>query len=155
MVVPQAGASFELVERGVPAPGRHEVLIKIHACGVCHSASVTVEGLFPGIEYPRVPGREVIGVIEAIGADVDGWSVGTRVGVGWFPGACDYCRHCRRNEAFARENVHGATGVSRDGPHDRRRGCLGAGRRNKQVKAAGVSQLVRPFTRLRTDRYIG
>ncbi len=115
MIVPQANAAFELIERDVPEPGRHEVRIKVRACGVCHSDSVTVGGLFPGIQYPRVPGHEVIGVIEAVGADVDGWSVGTRVGVGWFPGSCGYCDHCRRGEAFACENVHGATGVSRDG----------------------------------------
>jgi alcohol dehydrogenase len=115
MIVPRVGAPFELVEREIPAPGRHEVLIKVHACGVCHSDALTVQGLFPGIEYPRVPGHEVIGTIEAVGADVDGWSAGTRVGVGWSPGSCGYCSHCRRNEAFACENVHGATGVSRDG----------------------------------------
>lgn len=115
MIVPQAGGRFELVERDIPVPGNHELLIRVQACGVCHSDSVTVGGLFPGIDYPRVPGHEVIGTIEAIGADVAGWSVGTRVGVGWFPGSCGYCRHCRRDEEFACENVHGATGVSRDG----------------------------------------
>jgi alcohol dehydrogenase len=115
MIVPKAGAPFELLESKVPKPGRHEVLIKVHACGVCHSDSVTVGGLFPGIVYPRVPGHEVIGTIESVGPDVDGWSAGTRVGVGWFPGSCGYCRQCRRSQAFACENVHGATGVSRDG----------------------------------------
>jgi D-arabinose 1-dehydrogenase-like Zn-dependent alcohol dehydrogenase len=115
MIVPQPNAKFELVEREVPSPGRHEVLVKVHACGVCHSDSVTVGALFPGIEYPRVPGHEVIGEIAAIGPDVDGWRVGERVGVGWWPGSCGYCGHCRRGEAFACENVHGATGVSRDG----------------------------------------
>jgi D-arabinose 1-dehydrogenase-like Zn-dependent alcohol dehydrogenase len=115
MIVARAGAPFELEQRDVPAPGRREALIRVHACGVCHSDSVTVSGLFPGIKYPRVPGHEVIGAIEAIGADVDGWSIGDRVGVGWFPGSCGYCGHCRRGEAFACENVSGATGVSRDG----------------------------------------
>ena len=115
MTVPKPKARLELVEREIPTPGRYEVLIKVQACGVCHSDSVTVEGLFPGIQYPRVPGHEVIGRIEAVGADVEGWSAGTRVGVGWSPGYCGYCDHCRRNEAFACENVHGATGVSRDG----------------------------------------
>ena len=115
MIVPQAGGRFELVRRDIPSPGHHELLIRVQACGVCHSDSVTVGGLFPGIEYPRVPGHEVIGTIEALGADVAGWSVGMRVGVGWFPGSCGYCGHCRRGEAFACENVHGATGVSRDG----------------------------------------
>jgi D-arabinose 1-dehydrogenase-like Zn-dependent alcohol dehydrogenase len=115
MIVPKAGAPFELLESKIPKPGRREVLIKVHACGVCHSDSVTVGGLFPGIVYPRVPGHEVIGTIETVGPDVDGWSAGTRVGVGWFPGSCGYCRQCRRSRAFACENVHGATGVSRDG----------------------------------------
>jgi D-arabinose 1-dehydrogenase-like Zn-dependent alcohol dehydrogenase len=115
MIVPKPNASFQLVERELPQPGRHEVRIKVHACGVCHSDSVTVGALFPGIQYPRVPGHEVVGVIEAIGPDVDGWSVGERVGVGWFPGCCGYCAHCRRGEAYACENVQGATGVSRDG----------------------------------------
>jgi len=115
MTVPKPKARLELVEREIPTPGRYEVLIKVQACGVCHSDSVTVEGLFPGIQYPRVPGHEVIGRIEAVGADVEGWSAGTRAGVGWSPGYCGYCDHCRRNEAFACENVHGATGVSRDG----------------------------------------
>jgi len=115
MIVPQANTPFELVEREAPAPDRHEVLVKVQACGVCHSDSVTVGGLFPGIEYPRIPGHEVIGTIEAIGADVDGWTVGERVGVGWFPGSCGYCFHCRRGEGYACDNVHGATGVSRDG----------------------------------------
>lgn len=115
MIVPQIGAPFELVERDLPTPGRHEVLIAVHACGVCHSDSITVGGLFPGIVYPRIPGHEVIGTIAATGPDVDGWNVGDRVGVGWFPGSCGYCGHCRRGEAFACDNVHGATGVSRDG----------------------------------------
>ena len=115
MTVPKPKARLERGEREIPTPGRYEVLIKVQACGVCHSDSVTVEGLFPGIQYPRVPGHEVIGRIEAVSADVEGWSTGTRAGVGWSPGYCGYCDHCRRNEAFACENVHGATGVSRDG----------------------------------------
>jgi D-arabinose 1-dehydrogenase-like Zn-dependent alcohol dehydrogenase len=69
----------------------------------------------PGMKYPRVPGHEVIGTLEAIGADVDGWQVGTRVGVGWSPGYCGYCSQCRHGNAFACENIQGATGVSRDG----------------------------------------
>jgi alcohol dehydrogenase len=115
MTVPQAGGKFERVERDIPAPTDHEVLIRVQACGVCHSDSVTVEGLFPNLQYPRIPGHEVIGVIESVGRDVKGWEAGSRVGVGWFPGSCGYCGHCRHNEAYACENVHGATGVSRDG----------------------------------------
>jgi alcohol dehydrogenase len=115
MIVPELRGRFRMEERELPEPGRHEVRIRVHACGVCHSDSVTVEGLMPGITYPRIPGHEVIGVIDALGADVDGWSVGARVGVGWHGGSCGYCGHCRRAEAFACENIHGATGVSRDG----------------------------------------
>ena len=77
--------------------------------------SVTVDGLMPGATFPRIPGHEVIGVIDALGLDVDGWNVGARVGVGWFGGSCGHCDHCRRGEAFACENIHGATGVTRDG----------------------------------------
>jgi D-arabinose 1-dehydrogenase-like Zn-dependent alcohol dehydrogenase len=115
MIVPQPNAPFQLIEREIPAPGRHEVLVKVQACGVCHSDAVTVGGLFPGIQYPRIPGHEVIGTIAGLGPDVDGWSVGERVGIGWFPGSCGYCPHCRRGAAYACDNVHGATGVSRDG----------------------------------------
>jgi D-arabinose 1-dehydrogenase-like Zn-dependent alcohol dehydrogenase len=104
-----------MVERDLPEPGRHEVRIRVHACGVCHSDTVTVEGAFPGIIYPRIPGHEVIGVIDALGPDVEGFDIGARVGVGWSPGWCSYCGNCRRGDTFACENVQGATGVSRDG----------------------------------------
>src|SRR5205807_1912123 len=85
------------------------------ACGVCHSEALTVQGHMPGLKYPRVPGHEVIGTVEAVGPDIDGWQTGTRVGVGWFPGNCGYCRQCRRGNLFACEYVQGATGVTRDG----------------------------------------
>jgi alcohol dehydrogenase len=115
MVVQKVGGPLQAEERDIPAPGPMEMRIRVQACGVCHSDSVTVEGLMPGIQYPRVPGHEVIGLIDAIGESVQGWSVGARAGVGWFGGSCGYCRHCRRDSAFACENVHEATGVSRDG----------------------------------------
>ena len=115
MTVPEAGARLRLDERELPEPAAHEVRIAVHACGVCHSDALTVEGHMPGIIYPRVPGHEVIGTIEAVGSDVVGWDVGTRVGVGWFPGSCGHCTQCRHDNAFACENVQGATGVSRDG----------------------------------------
>jgi alcohol dehydrogenase len=115
MTVPQAGGRLRIEERDLPAPGRQEVRIRVHACGVCHSDSVTVEGHMPGLTYPRIPGHEVIGVIEALGADVEGWGVGARVGVGWFSGSCGYCGHCRRGDFFACQNIQGATGVTRDG----------------------------------------
>ena len=115
MTVPEAGGSLQMIEQDLPAPGPREVLLRVIACGVCHSDSVTVEGLMPGITYPRVPGHEVIGTLEAVGPDVRGWQVGTRVGVGWFGGACGYCARCRRGEAFACETVTAVTGVTRDG----------------------------------------
>lgn len=115
MIVPEIGGKFQMVERDLPIPGPHEVRIKIQACGVCHSDSVTVQGLFPGITYPRIPGHEVIGLIDAIGPDVQGFSPGQRVGVGWHGGDCGYCSHCRRNMRFACEEIQGATGVARDG----------------------------------------
>src|SRR5438094_1064279 len=106
--------SFEIAERPIPELGAGQVRIKVHACGVCHSDSVTKEGLFPGIQYPRVPGHEVAGVIDAVGPGVAGWEPGQRVGVGWNGGYCEYCDHCRRGEFFA--CVRGqTTGVTFDG----------------------------------------
>ncbi|HUB15269.1 MAG TPA: alcohol dehydrogenase catalytic domain-containing protein [Acetobacteraceae bacterium] len=115
MAIPERSARFRAEQRDLPEPGRHEVRLKVQACGVCHSDTVTVEGLMPGISYPRVPGHEVIGTIDAVGPDVDGWSIGERAGVGWFSGACGWCSHCRRGDSFACETVQGATGVTRDG----------------------------------------
>jgi len=114
-VIPQAGAKFRIEERELPQPARHEVRLRVRACGVCHSDALTVGGRMPGLKYPRIPGHEVIGIVEAIGADVEGWTPGTRVGVGWSSGACGYCLHCRHGDAFACLNFQGATGVSRDG----------------------------------------
>jgi alcohol dehydrogenase len=115
IVVPEAGGGFRIEERDIPEPGPREVRIRVEACGVCHSDAFTVEGLISGVSYPRIPGHEVIGIIDALGPNVQGWEVGTRVGVGWFPGSCGYCMRCRRGETFACENIKGATGVTRDG----------------------------------------
>jgi len=115
MAVTQGGAKMQRVEREIPTPGPREVLIRVHACGVCHSDVFTVEGLFPGIAFPRVPGHEVIGRIEAVGAMVEGWKVGERAGVGWFGGSCGHCFRCRRGEAFACETIQSVTGITRDG----------------------------------------
>jgi D-arabinose 1-dehydrogenase-like Zn-dependent alcohol dehydrogenase len=105
---------FEIVEREIPEPAAGTVRIRVHACGICHSDSVTREGLFPGIQYPRVPGHEVAGVIDAVGPGVAGWEAGERVGVGWNGGYCGYCDPCRRGEFFA--CVRGQiTGVTYDG----------------------------------------
>ena len=113
--VPQAGGPLELVERDFPEPGPGTVRIKVQACGICHSDTVTKDGLFPGIHYPRVPGHEVIGLVDAVGADVRGWSAGQRVGVGWHGGNCGYCDTCRRGNAFACETETLVTGVTSDG----------------------------------------
>jgi D-arabinose 1-dehydrogenase-like Zn-dependent alcohol dehydrogenase len=105
---------FEIVERPIPEPGAGSVRVKVEACGICHSDSLTKEGLFPGIQYPRVPGHEVAGVIDAVGPGVPGWERGQRVGVGWNGGYCGYCDHCRRGAFFA--CVRGqTTGVTYDG----------------------------------------
>jgi alcohol dehydrogenase len=82
MIVSKPGGRLEMAERPLPEPGRHEVRIRVQACGVCHSDTVTMQGLMPGIVYPRIPGHEVIGVIDAVGPEVEGWQVGARVGVG-------------------------------------------------------------------------
>jgi alcohol dehydrogenase len=115
MSVPARGAKLRMEERSVPQPGPSEVRIRVQACGVCHSDSLTLEGQMPGLTYPRIPGHEVIGTVEALGETVAGWEVGTRVGVGWSPGACGYCAQCRHGNLFACENLQGATGVTRDG----------------------------------------
>jgi D-arabinose 1-dehydrogenase-like Zn-dependent alcohol dehydrogenase len=112
--VSHAGGPFEVVERPIPDPVAGSVRIKVNACGVCHSDSMTKEGLYPGLEYPRVPGHEVAGVIDAVGPGVAGWEPGQRVGVGWNGGYCGYCDHCRRGQFFA--CVRGqVTGISFDG----------------------------------------
>jgi D-arabinose 1-dehydrogenase-like Zn-dependent alcohol dehydrogenase len=104
-------SAFEIVERPIPEPGPGMVRVKVRACGVCHSDSLTKEGLFPGIEYPRVPGHEVAGVIDALGPGVMGWAAGQHVGVGWNAGHCGYCDHCRRGNFFAcvRGQIAGVT----------------------------------------------
>jgi len=112
--VSRPNGDFEIVERPIPEPGAGTVRIKVEACGVCHSDSITKTGAFPGIQYPRVPGHEVAGVIDAVGPGVAGWEPGQRVGVGWNGGYCGYCDHCRRGDFFA--CVRGqVTGVSYDG----------------------------------------
>ncbi|MGF6967628.1 D-arabinose 1-dehydrogenase-like Zn-dependent alcohol dehydrogenase [Paraburkholderia sp. WC7.3g] len=96
--VKQAGGRLELVERDVPEPGSGHVRIRIHACGICHSDVMTKEGLWPGLSYPRVPGHEIAGVIDSVGASVEGWQVGQRVGVGWHGGHCGKCERCRQGD---------------------------------------------------------
>lgn len=101
MQVTEAGQRPELVERELRSPGRGEVLVRVEACGVCHSDAFTVEGWMPGIEYPRVPGHEIAGRIEAVGEGVVPWTAGQRVGVGWFGGHCGHCDPCRRGDLIS------------------------------------------------------
>src|SRR5215467_6813118 len=89
---------FRVVERPLVSPGAGQVRIRVEACGVCHSDAATVEGQFPGMKYPRVPGHEIVGRIDALGPDVSGWKVGTRVGVGFFGGEDRTCEPCRRGD---------------------------------------------------------
>src|SRR5271168_2474093 len=112
--VPKAGGDFEIVERDIPQPGSGQVRIKVLACGVCHSDSVTKEGLFPGIIYPRVPGHEVAGVIDELGAGVTTWKKGQRVGVGWHGGQDGTCLACRRGDFVNCPNAK-VCGISYDG----------------------------------------
>jgi D-arabinose 1-dehydrogenase-like Zn-dependent alcohol dehydrogenase len=112
--VPKPGADFQIVEREIPKPGAGHVLIKVQACGVCHSDVVTKEGLFPGIQYPRVPGHEVAGVVDEVGPGVTAWKKGQRVGVGWHGGQDGTCRECRRGDFRNCQNVKIA-GISYDG----------------------------------------
>jgi len=112
--VAHAKGPLEIVERPIPEPATGSVRIKVQACGVCHSDSVTKEGLFPGMQYPRVPGHEVVGVIDAVGTGVTRLHTGQRVGVGWNGGYCGQCDPCRRGDFFACENGS-TTGVSVDG----------------------------------------
>ena len=112
--ISKPGADFEIVERAVPEPDAGHVRIKVQACGVCHSDVLTKEGLWPGLQYPRVPGHEVAGVIDEVGAGVSAWKKGQRAGVGWHGGQDNTCRECRRGDFRNCENVKVA-GISYDG----------------------------------------
>ena len=112
--VAKPNASLEVVERDVPEPKTREVRIKVQACGVCHSDMFTVAGAFPGIKYPRVPGHEVVGLVDAIGAEVPDWKVGMRVGIGWHGGHCGHCSSCRRGD-FITCKEGKIPGISYDG----------------------------------------
>jgi D-arabinose 1-dehydrogenase-like Zn-dependent alcohol dehydrogenase len=112
--IPKAGGAFELVERDVPQPGVGEVRIKVEACGVCHSDMMVKEGYWPGLRYPRVPGHEVAGRIDELGAGVTKWKQGQRVGVGWHGGHCHDCAACRRGDFILCANGK-ITGFSFDG----------------------------------------
>jgi D-arabinose 1-dehydrogenase-like Zn-dependent alcohol dehydrogenase len=112
--VSKPGGPLELVNREIPAPAPDWVRIKVQACGICHSDMMLKEGYWPGQQYPRIPGHEAAGVIDALGANVKTWSVGQRVGVGWYGGHCGVCNPCRRGDLILCAN--GAiTGFTFDG----------------------------------------
>jgi D-arabinose 1-dehydrogenase-like Zn-dependent alcohol dehydrogenase len=112
--VPKPGADFQIVEREIPNPGAGEVRIKVQACGICHSDALTKEGQWPGIQYPRVPGHEVAGIIDELGDGVSEWQKGQRVGVGWHGGHDGTCLQCRRGDFRNCRNLK-VPGISYDG----------------------------------------
>jgi D-arabinose 1-dehydrogenase-like Zn-dependent alcohol dehydrogenase len=106
---------LEVVERDIPEPGPGHVRIKVQACGLCHSDSLTVEGSLPGIRYPRIPGHEIAGLVDLVGPGVAGWTIGQRVGVGWHGGHCGYCDSCRRGDFVTCQIAPQVTGITYDG----------------------------------------
>jgi 2-desacetyl-2-hydroxyethyl bacteriochlorophyllide A dehydrogenase len=112
--ISKAGGDWELVERDVPEPGPGQVRVKVEACGICHSDALVKEGLWPGLQYPRVPGHEIAGRVDAVGANVTSWAIGQRVGVGWHGGHCFVCEQCRRGD-FAMCVNRKVTGIDFDG----------------------------------------
>lgn len=112
--ISKPGGDFEIVEREIPEPGAQQVRIKVQACGVCHSDVLTKDGLWPGIQYPRIPGHEVAGIIDEVGAGVSAWKKGQRVGVGWHGGQDGTCRECRRGDFRNCRNLK-IPGISYDG----------------------------------------
>jgi len=112
--VSKSGGDFEVVERNIPEPGRGQVRIKVEACGICHSDALVKEGLWPGLQYPRVPGHEIAGRIDALGADVANWKTGQRVGVGWHGGHCFVCEPYRRGDFILCQNQK-ITAITHDG----------------------------------------
>src|SRR6056297_580001 len=112
--VKEKGGDFQVVEIDKTSPKENEVLIKVEACGICHSDAFVKDGAFPGIEYPRVPGHEVVGIVEEVGSRVNNWKKGQRVGVGWHGGHCFECEPCRRGDFISCENAK-ISGISYDG----------------------------------------
>jgi D-arabinose 1-dehydrogenase-like Zn-dependent alcohol dehydrogenase len=113
--VARAKGPLELVEAPIPEPGPGSVRIKVQACGICHSDVLTKDAILPGIQYPRAPGHEVAGMIDAVGTGVAGWSVGQRVGVGWHGGHCGHCDSCRRGDFVTCQVAFQIPGISYDG----------------------------------------
>jgi len=116
--VSRPGGTFETVEREIPVPGPGFVRVRVEACGICHSDALTKEGQWPGIEYPRVPGHEIAGVVDAVGPDVPLWSPGDRVGIGWHGGHCGYCNSCRRGDFLTCRLGVRVPGISFDGGYE-------------------------------------
>jgi len=112
--ISKPGGEFEVVEREIPNPARGQVRIKVQACGVCHSDELVKEGAWPGIQYPRIPGHEVVGVVHEVGDGVSAWKIGQRVGVGWHGGQDGTCLYCRRGDFGNCRNVQ-IPGISYDG----------------------------------------
>lgn len=112
--VSKAGGDWELVERDAPEPGADQVRVKVEACGICHSDTLVKDGIWPGLQYPRVPGHEIAGRVDAVGDNITSWTVGQRVGVGWHGGHCFVCEQCRRGD-FAMCVSRKVTGIDFDG----------------------------------------
>jgi D-arabinose 1-dehydrogenase-like Zn-dependent alcohol dehydrogenase len=112
--ISKAGGDWELVEREIPEPGAGQVRVKVEACGICHSDVLVKDGIWPGLQYPRVPGHEIAGRVDDVGANVTSWAVGQRVGVGWHGGHCFVCEQCRRGD-FAMCVNRKVTGIDFDG----------------------------------------
>jgi len=112
--VSKPGGNFELVEKNIPEPARNQIRIKVDACGICHSDSLVKDGHWPGLQYPRVPGHEIAGRIDAVGAEVTNWKPGQRVGVGWHGGHDFTCNACRRGDFINCKNEK-ITAISHDG----------------------------------------
>lgn len=115
--IPKPGADFQFVERAIPKPSPGAVRIKVQACGVCHSDVFTKEGQWPGIQYPRVPGHEVVGIIDELGDRGSVWDIGQRVGVGWHGGHDNTCPSCLRGDFRNCQNLK-VPGISYDGGYE-------------------------------------
>jgi D-arabinose 1-dehydrogenase-like Zn-dependent alcohol dehydrogenase len=113
--VTRPNGPLEVVEREIPEPGAGQLRVKVDACGICHSDSFTKEGTWPGIQYPRVPGHEIAGIVDAVGSGVAGWGQGQRVGVGWHGGHCGYCDSCRRGDFVTCQIAPQVPGIAYDG----------------------------------------
>ena len=112
--ISKPGGDWELVERDIPEPGAGQVRVKVEACGICHSDMFVKEGFWPGLQYPRVPGHEIGGRVDAVGGNVKEWKKGQRVGVGWHGGHCFVCAQCKRGD-FAMCVNRKVTGIDFDG----------------------------------------